>query len=396
MECNSPGERVSSPHRYQRAIGPRALALAVALFSALAPLIPSMPRAAADPWVTDNADGTSTAVWNFSNPADYTLTNTSISGGAGLLQSAGPGVQYWNSTTAGDFAGPDSATNVDFASSPGDVMPTSTSGPSTLLQLQPGATGQDAWLEEINPTTNYGGSTTMTVDGTGQRHRAIVRFDLTTVPAGIVIDSAILNLYQSGASGNPGVIASVHEVTANWVENQVTWDDRVTGTSWAAPGGGGDYDSPVVAQATLDNTVPVWEVWNITQLVDLWYRGVRTNNGLIIVASDTGASSNKDFRTSDWGTAAQRPRLDISYRVLGASGEYISKVLGPGSPMAWQTISWNASVRSLVADEFNGASLDPKWTWLNAPASYDVGTTVPGHLRVVSTAHSHIEGATFP
>src|SRR3990172_4050624 len=138
MECNSPGERVSSPHRSQRAIGPRALAIAVALFSALAPLIPSMPRAAADPWVTDNADGTSTAVWNFSNPADYTLTNTSISGGAGLLQSAGPGGQYWNSTTAGDFAGPDSATNVDFASSPGDVMLTSTSGPSTLLQLQPG------------------------------------------------------------------------------------------------------------------------------------------------------------------------------------------------------------------------------------------------------------------
>ena len=373
----------------------RALAIALVALTVTSAFAILLRAAVADPLVTDNADGTSTSVWDFNNPADYTLTNASVSGGAGLLGSAGPGVQYWNSTTAGDFAGPDSATNVDFASSPGDVMQAATTGPSTLLSLQPGAGGQDSWLEEINPTNTNGGLTTMTVDGTGLRHRAIMRFDLTTVPAGVVIDSAVLNLYQNGATGDSGIIGSVHEVIANWVENQVTWDDRITGTAWAAPAGGGDYDSHVIAQATLDNTVPVWETWNITQLVDLWYRGVRTNNGLIIVASDTGTSSNKDFRTSDWGTAAQRPRLDIWYRVLGASGEYISKVLGPGSPTAWQTISWNPSVRSLVADEFNGASLDPKWTWLNTPASSDVGTTVPGHLHVVSTANSQIDGPTF-
>src|SRR3990170_2933467 len=395
MECNSPGERVSSPHRYQRAIGPRALALAVALFSALAPLIPSMPRAAADPWVTDNADGTSTAVWNFSNPADYTLTNASVSGGAGLLASSGPGVQYWNSTTAGDFAGPDSATNVDFAGSPGDVVLASTSGPSTLLVLQPdGATGQDSWLEEFNPTATHGTETIMSLDGTGSERRPILRFDVSSIPANAVIDGAVLYLYQNAANAGDTVVASVYQVTASWTEADVTWDDRDASNAWLTAGG--DFDSHVIAQATIDATTNVWRSWNITQLADWWYRGVRPNYGLILDCTAAASQVNKEFRTSDYITVpAQRPRLEIQYRVLGASGEYVSKVLGPGTPTAWQTISWNASVRSLVADEFNGASLNPKWTWLNAPASYDVGTTVPGHLHLVTTANSQIDGATF-
>src|SRR5439155_1619325 len=48
-----------------------------------------------------------------------------------------------------------------------------------------------------------------------------------------------------------------------------------------------------------------------------------------------------------------------------------------------------------VADEFNGGSLDPKWTWINPPAAQDVGATTPGHLHVVSTTGVDIGGATF-
>ncbi len=368
-------------------------ALAVALFSVFASLLAVIPRVTSDPWVTANGDGTSDAVWNFSNPGDYVLTNTQISGGAGLLASAGPGVQYWNSTTAGDFAGPDSATNVDFTSSPGDVMLATTSGASTLLVLQPAATGEDSWLEEFNPTTTHGAEAFMSADGTGSRRRPVLRFDLSSLPVGAVIDGAVLYLYQYTDADGTSVVISVHEVIASWTEADVTWDDRNAVSAWASPGG--DYDPHVIAQATIDAANNVWRSWNITQLADLWYRGVRPNNGLILVTPSAAVQLNKDFRSSDYGVAAERPRLEIRYRILGATGEYVSQVLGPGTPTAWQTISWNPSVRSLVADEFNGASLDPKWTWLNAPASFDVGTTLPGNLHVVSTANSQIDGATF-
>ena len=39
---------------------------------------------------------------------------------------------------------------------------------------------------------------------------------------------------------------------------------------------------------------------------------------------------------------------------------------------------------SAYDDEFNGTSLDPKWGWYNPPQSFDVGTTTPGQLHMVS------------
>jgi regulation of enolase protein 1 (concanavalin A-like superfamily) len=35
-------------------------------------------------------------------------------------------------------------------------------------------------------------------------------------------------------------------------------------------------------------------------------------------------------------------------------------------------------------DEFDGSFLDPKWSWFNPPASFDVGNTTPGWIHIVS------------
>ena len=90
----------------------RSLLLALVALSLLPlPLV----RVAADPTITNNPDGTSTAVWDFSTPAQYALTNAAISGGTASLASQ---TTWWNSTTAADFAGPDSEVNIDRATSP--------------------------------------------------------------------------------------------------------------------------------------------------------------------------------------------------------------------------------------------------------------------------------------
>src|SRR5438552_4900842 len=116
----------------------------------------------------------------------------------------------------------------------------------------------------------------------------------------------------------------------------------------------------------------------------------------MLAAISTGANADKTFFSSDYAVdSTRRPRLDLSYRILGATGVYVSKVGGPGTMAQWQSISWNASARSLVTDEFNGGSLDPKWTWINPPAAQDVGATTPGHLHIVSTTGVDIGGATF-
>ena len=365
----------------------RAVAIAVGVLT-LAGAVPLRPSSA-DPSVSANGDGTSTAVWNFTTPGDYALAGTSISGGVASLAQE---TTWWNSTTAADFGGPDGETNVDRATWPGDVTLATTSGASILLTLQPGAAGEDAWLDRANQFLNHGPDTTMILDGRNPQSRPVLRFDLSAVPAGAVIDDAILGLYQSAGVGL-SFTASVYQVTAQWDEAQVTWDDRLTGTPWG--NAGGDWDPHVIAQIPVDNAVG-WRSWNITQLVDLWYRGRIPNFGMILNGPNTGGNADKTFYSSDYAVdPTLRPRLDIRYRVLGATGEYVSRVGGPGTTALWQSIAWNGTDRSLVADEFDGASLDPKWTWTNPPASYDVGTTTPGHLHVVSSTGVDILGATF-
>ncbi|MGQ9583102.1 MAG: PKD domain-containing protein, partial [Thermoplasmatota archaeon] len=44
-------------------------------------------------------------------------------------------------------------------------------------------------------------------------------------------------------------------------------------------------------------------------------------------------------------------------------------------------------------DDFNDQSLDPKWRWMNPPASFDEGFQVPGHLRVVSNPNTTFWGS---
>src|SRR6266511_2786051 len=95
----------------------RAIVAALVLLTAEASFV-RIPLARADPTITNNANGTSDAVWNFATPGDYALSNATISGGIVSLASQ---VAWWNSTTAADFSAPDSEINIDRASSPGDV-----------------------------------------------------------------------------------------------------------------------------------------------------------------------------------------------------------------------------------------------------------------------------------
>jgi chromosome segregation ATPase/regulation of enolase protein 1 (concanavalin A-like superfamily) len=347
-------------------------------------------RASSDPTIIDNPDGTSDAVWDFATPGDYARSGTSISGGVVSLERP---PTWWNRTSAADFGAASSTTNVDLTSWPGNVAIWNESGPSTPLTIQPGAVGEDAYLDRQFASTNRGADTTMLLDGRNpDAYRPILRFDLSSIPASAVIDRATFSLYMSSGLGNP-LTVSVHRVTATWNEAQVTWNDRLTGTAWGTAGG--DYAGYVIAQATIDNTAG-WKSWNVTQLVDLWYRGRVPNQGLLVVPPGGGSDSDKTFFSSDYNVdPTRRPKLDLTYRILGGTGELVSEVGGPATLTNWQTISWNATERSLVSDEFPGPGLDAKWTWTNAPPTWDVGTTVPGSLHLVSATGVELDGATF-
>lgn len=359
----------------------------VASLSIAAWMVPIRP-ASADPTVGGNGDGTSTAYWNLTTPADYVLQGTQLAGGTASL---GQTTTWWNSTTQADFAGPSASTNIDLGRSSGTVDLQDTAGAPQTLTLQPNAaSGQDSYLDSTpsNRNNNYGTATTMLLDSSGNTiQRPVIRFSLSALPANALIEDATLSLYMNAGVGN-SFVSEVHYLTTAWTEGGVTWN-----TPWGT--GGGDFPGYVAAQTLLTNTAG-WARWNVTQLVDLWYRGHLPNDGVILTMPAQGVSSQKSFRTSDYFVSAYRPQLVISYRVLGATGTYTSKVGGPGTPALWNSISWNATSLSLATDEFGGTALNAsRWSWMNPPASYDVGSTVPGSLWLASSTGVDVWGATF-
>jgi|GEM_PF-2130742 len=48
-----------------------------------------------------------------------------------------------------------------------------------------------------------------------------------------------------------------------------------------------------------------------------------------------------------------------------------------------------AAAREDLSDEFDGPVLDPKWSWYNSPASYDMGVTTAGHLHLVARRNTN-------
>ncbi len=52
-----------------------------------------------------------------------------------------------------------------------------------------------------------------------------------------------------------------------------------------------------------------------------------------------------------------------------------------------------AFTRADLSDEFNGASLDAKWSWYNPPSAFDVGVTTSGQLHMVANKNTNFGGS---
>ncbi|MCH6563411.1 MAG: DNRLRE domain-containing protein, partial [Myxococcales bacterium] len=176
--------------------------------------------------------------------------------------------------------------------------------------LQPGsAASQDTYLADGGAANdNFEQALQMLVgDGLNDEH-ALLRFDLSGLPAGARLSSAVLelNLESVGFSGSG--TASVHRVTQAWLAPWATWNDYATALPWAAPGG--DYDTTPIATAPVDDTLPGPTQWDITDLVKDWADATVPNEGLLLSAS---ASTDDVTFTSSEGACAERPKLTLTY-----------------------------------------------------------------------------------
>ncbi|MDH3588289.1 MAG: DNRLRE domain-containing protein [Gammaproteobacteria bacterium] len=183
----------------------------------------------------------------------------------------------------------------------------------TLVQ-QPAASGTDTSLRNHvgnEGTTNYGNDSELRVSTNGGR--SLLKFNLSTIPAEALIESAELELHFNDADSISSANFSIHEVTGDWRETEATWNEYQSGENWISPGG--DHNPTAIDTTMIGSTPNTKYTWDATDLVAAWVSGTTINNGLLLrVSSGGGSVTNARFASSDASTAAKHPKLTVNYR----------------------------------------------------------------------------------
>lgn len=160
--------------------------------------------------------------------------------------------------------------------------------------------------------------------------RVVIKFDVSSIPAGSTINSATLYLYRSSDQGT-SVVTGVHRVFKAWTNTGATWNDWINPNSeWGAGGAenasdagtdnsgdGSDYDRTTTPLDTYSYTVWAaagWWDWDVTTAVQNWVDETWANNGLSLKVSSGEINDQQGFHSSEYLTdTTKRPKLVIDY-----------------------------------------------------------------------------------
>jgi hypothetical protein len=195
-------------------------------------------------------------------------------------------------------------------------------GGSVTVSFQNGAAPTSAYagnidthLSQNNATTNYGTAATLLVDGDdpgGLDKRALLKWDVSVIPAGKTVTAASITVHVTDASTQT---YQLYQLKRTWTESGATWNAYASGTAWQTAGADGANDrgttvlGTVTGSATGNQTIALNAAG--IALVQGWVDGTSANQGILVMnASNT---NGLDFRSSETGTASQRPRLTVTY-----------------------------------------------------------------------------------
>jgi hypothetical protein len=166
----------------------------------------------------------------------------------------------------------------------------------------------DSYVDQatLQQGSNFGGATSLQVESSqtvlATNKRSFVKFDLSScsIPAVAAVQSATLSVFLSTAP-NQSRTWNINRVTAAWTEAGITWSNQPASTSSTSVTTG--TTSNVTLQAT------------VTSDVQSFVSGSQTNNGWRFSDSVENSSTtrNGQFRSREFGTAAQRPTLVVNY-----------------------------------------------------------------------------------
>jgi len=220
-----------------------------------------------------------------------------------------------------------SATATPTLTPTGSATPTPTysatfpAGSDTTITLQQGVNGysgaEDTYLYVWAPTINYSAQNPFTV-GDKQRYAAVVRFDLSSIPADSSIVRAALQIYAVGWS-NSDMTMGAYFITRTTTIRETTWDLARAGYPWGSPGCNDiTTDRRPTPGSTVTTSGPLkWYEFDVTSFVQNWTSGT-ANNGILLRGSSNVSGRRFYLASAESPTVEQRPRLIVTYRQGGA------------------------------------------------------------------------------
>lgn len=281
-------------------------------------------------------------------------------------------------------------------STPTGPTPTHTStytpGPSPTYTHTPTPSGEgttlypewDTYIYQYDPTTSFGSATELR-QYYDDRQRALMKFDLSSVPGYSTINSAKLKFYAVYASGGPTVTAMR---LLRWATDAATWYTLDGSTAWYVNGAGAGDVIGSYGSATLGGG---WNEVDVTNLVQVWVDGT-VNFGLLL--DSTGGSGYVTISSLE-GSVTHRPRLVIDYTAPTATPT--------GAPTATPTTvpTWTPVIATVVAssnwdtwiDSVNPNSthdtdiklyVKEDYTWESLIRPWTFSTVVPANSTIYS------------
>jgi hypothetical protein len=138
--------------------------------------------------------------------------------------------------------------------------------------------------------------------------RALLEFDLTSLPKGKIVTRAILNLYCIGTYRwnktewvmlpSLNRIITLHRVTSDWFGWSFTYWDYATYPQYLWMNPGGDF-APVTDSVNYE--VPrQWNQWTVTEDVKVWYEDKAENYGWLLKDANEGNTEGVKVEYMNW------------------------------------------------------------------------------------------------
>ena len=164
----------------------------------------------------------------------------------------------------------------------------------------------DSLLHSANTTTNYETSTSLdSATGTGD-DAWVFKFDLSSIPAGSTIKSAVIRIYES-LRGSGGTFI-FYRLVRDWTESGVTYNTYDGSNNWGTAGAlNSSTDYTATDSVTTGNANGGWVTAVVTNIVSAQFSG----NNYGIIMRRTGSNAYDFINSSE--NASNNPELIVTY-----------------------------------------------------------------------------------